>query len=64
VSDRVLRFPDRTGTSSKDCRNRFGTPPTGPSFTCSKNQFRRLPTHFPKQIRYQVLTVSTFRRTA
>jgi hypothetical protein len=29
------------GTSSKDCRNHFGTP-TGRSFTCSKNQSRRL----------------------
>jgi hypothetical protein len=30
------------GMSSKDCRNHFGTAPTGPSFTCSKNQSRRL----------------------
>ena len=43
-------FASRTGpgTSSKRCRNHFGTPPTGRSFTCSKNQSRHLPTRFPK----------------
>jgi hypothetical protein len=38
-------FVSRTGpgTSSKDCRNRFGTPLTERSFTCSKSQAE--PTH-------------------
>jgi hypothetical protein len=44
-----------SGTSSKDCRSHFGTPATRRSFTCSKNQSRRLPTPFPKQIRCQAL---------
>ena len=34
--------------SLKGCRNRFGTPPTGRSSVCSKNQSRRLPTPFPE----------------
>ena len=53
-------FASRTesGMSSKGCPNHFGTPPTGRSFTCSMNQSRRLPTHFPKQTPCQVPTVS------
>jgi len=50
--------------SLKGCRNRFGTPPTGRSSVCSKNQSRRLPTHSPRRIRCPAPTVSTFRRTA
>lgn len=48
VSDRVLRFPPELGTSSKGCRSHCGAPPTGRSFTCLKNQSRRLPTPFPR----------------
>ncbi len=36
---------------------------TGRFFTCSKFQFRPLPTRFPKWTRCQVPTVSIFRRT-
>ena len=46
MSDRVLRFLTEPGTSLKDCRNQFGTPPTGRSFTCSKSQSLCLPTRF------------------
>jgi hypothetical protein len=43
-------FGSRTGpgTSSKDCRSHFGTPPTGRSFTCSKNQSLPLAEPFPE----------------
>ncbi len=34
--------------SWKDCRNHLETLLTGRFFTCSKNQFRHLPTRFPK----------------
>ena len=48
MSDRILRFPDRTWDELEGLPSHFGTPPTGRSFTCSKNQSRRLPSHFPK----------------
>ena len=43
-------FASRTGpgTSLKHCRSHFGTPPTGRSFTCSRNRSHRLPIHFPE----------------
>jgi hypothetical protein len=47
VSDRSFASRTEPGMSLKDCRNYFGTPPTGRSFTCSRSHSVRLPTRFP-----------------
>ena len=64
MSDRVLRFPDRTWDELEGLPQPLRNAAHRAFFTCSKNRSLRLPTHFPRQIRYLALTVSTFRRTA
>ena len=55
MSDRVLRFPDRIWDELEGLPQPLRNAAHRRSFTCSMNQSRRLPTHFPKQTRCQVL---------
>ena len=64
MSDRVLRFPDRTWGELEGLPQPLRNAAHGVIFHLLEDQSQRLPTCFPKKIRCQVATVSIFHRTA